>query len=540
MARLTFIAIAAPALLAGCSLAQPDPRAAAAEAIAQNDLRAARIHLVAALDAAPDDTALRLSLAEVLADMGDGEGARGAIEQLAPEARTAPRAAGILAHGLLISGKPDRAIEIAAPATKTSARAAWVHVGALLASDQTNDAATAIETALQTFADDPRLLALDGEMALGRGRIADARKSAARALDADPASLHGLLLSGRLALLDEDRESARDAFAKAVEAHPVIPGPHIYLAATEADLGNREAALAGLERLDTLVPDHPMSAFLRAKIAFHDGDLEAANARLQSAEVPLREMPQAALLSGEIAYLRGNQQTAIGHLRRFLESNPGHIHASLVLGQAYLAVGDEQRAFDVIEGPARRAAASPQLIELAARLAAGRGQDTGFAARLPDREQPADAHERLSAADTALRQREWGKAAGIYRDLRESGFANNALVLNNAAMAEMRAGNMTQGLTLARKAHALTPDDPQVQDTLAATILAAGGNSAEALRLTRAALSARPTDLTIRWNHARALAANGQSAEARRVASALLPYAPADQAEQIDALLKRL
>ena len=349
-----------------------------------------------------------------------------------------------------------------------------------------------------------------------------------------------MLLLGRLALLDEDQAKARDQFASAANAHPTVIGPLLYLVATQADMGERDAALKNLEQLDLLAPDHPMGVFLRAKIAFHDSDLDTANSLMQSVETQLRGMDQASLLLGEIAYLRGNQQTAIGHLRRFMENNPGHMHASLVLAQAHIAEGAENDAWNVIKGPAKRAAASPQLIELAARLAKKNGQADTFSDRLPKSEQASDAHVQLRAADRALGKGEWAEAAKIYAELRKSGFGNNALVLNNAAVAEMRAGKTAEAVKLARAAYALTPDDPQVQDTLASTLLRINGDKSEALRLTTKALAARPTDFTIRWNHAQALAATGRKAEAKRVASALLPFAPKDQAQQVSALLDRL
>ena len=540
MANRLTSSILAALLLSGCNALNGDPREQADQAIAANDLQAARVHLVAALQETPDDAALRLKLAQVLVDMGDAAAARGAIEQLPEGERATPQAQSILAHALLLTGKTEQALATASAISEASPRAAWVEVGALLASDRTEEAYKAADAALERFQDDARLLALRGEMALMRGRIAAARDYADQAIKSDTKSLYGLLLLGRLALLDEDRAKARDNFAAAAKAHPTVIGPLLYLVAVQADLGEREAALANLEQLDLLAPDHPMGVFLRAKIAFHDSDLDTAHSLLQSVEGKLRGMDQASLLLGEIAYLRGNQQTAIGHLRRFLENNPGHLQASLVLAQAYVAEGEEKAAWEVVKAPAKRAAASPQLIQLAARLAEKNGQPDAFTARLPKTAQASDAHIQLGKADRALSKGEWAEAAKIYAKLRANGFANNAMVLNNAAVAEMRSGKPAEAIKLARQAYALTPDDPQVQDTLASALLRVNGDKSEALRLTSKALAARPTDFTIRWNHAQALAANGQKAEAKRVASAILPFAPKDQVKQISALLDRL
>ena len=540
MARLRYFGIAAALLLSGCGLGGGDPRSQAEDAIARNDLRGARVYLISALETAPDDHQLRLQLARVLVDMGDGDGARSTIAKLPDAIRTGPEASGLLAHALLLIGQVEAALETASLASETSPRAAWVETGALLATEKVDEAYAAADAAVERFPKDARLLSLRGEMALRRGQISSARGLARRALEAEGDSLQGLLLSGRLDLLDENREAARDHFDKAAESHPTVVGPLLYLAATEADLGERDAAVKTLGRVEALAPDHPVATFLKAKIAFHDSDLETAHRLMQSVESDLRDMPQAALLLGEIAYLRGSQNTAISYLQRFLQDNPGHLHGSLVLAQAFIAAGDESAAWDTVKGPAQRAAASPQLVALAARLAANRGEAEKFAARLPGREQASDAHVQLVKADKALASGDWKAAAGIYASLREQGFGNNALVLNNAAVAELNSGRDAEALRLARAAHALTPQDPQVQDTLGWVLLEAGGDKAEALRLTSSAMKALPTDFSVRWHHAQALAANGRKAEARQLVAALMPFGNAEQRARLDALLERL
>jgi tetratricopeptide (TPR) repeat protein len=540
MKRTPSFSLLAALLLAGCSLDEADPRAAADAALAANDLRAARVHLISALKETPGEADLNLKLARVLVEMGDGDGARAVIERLPEDIRSGPEASGLMANALLLVGLVDEALVAAQAASEDSPRAAWVEIGALLATNQLAQGYAVADSAIERFPNDPRLLALRGEMALSEGRITMARELAAQAMAADPKSLHALLLSGRLDLLNENRLAARDHFALAAQTHPTVIGPMLYLAATEADLGNRDAAVATLSDMEGLAPGHPVATFLRAKIAFHDSDLEVAHNLIQQVESDLREMPQAWLLQGEIAYLRGNQKMAIEHLRRFLKDNPGHLHASLVLAQAYIADGDEDAAWQVIERPSLRAAASPQMLQLAARLAATRGVGDKYANRLPEAAQASDAHRKLMEADRALASEDWAKAAQIYRALREQGFANNALVLNNAAWAELNSGKKADALRLARSAYALTPDDPQVQDTLGWMLLEAKGDKAEALRLTTKALSARPTDFTIRWHHAHALAANGRKAEARKMIAALRPFGGEEQRAQLDAMLERL
>ena len=116
----------------------------------------------------------------------------------------------------------------------------------------------------------------------------------------------------------------------------------------------------------------------------------------------------------------------------------------------------------------------------------------------------------------------------------------NAMVLNNGALMALRTGNKAEALSLARRAHALTPNDPAVVNTLGWVLLESGESKTEALRLLRSAMEQRPGNLEFRWHYAAALAANGRKAEARRMAQSVREFAGPEQREHIDALLARL
>ena len=536
---IAIIATVSAALLSGCGSSFFSDETAASSYAAQ-DLRAKRLELVEALKQNPSDTALRLDYARTLNELGDGVGAQAALEQLPANIADQAEASALLGHALLIQGKPEAAIEAANRAGEQSPLAEWVAVGALLATGQEQDAYDRIAAAGKTHPDNVRLIALDGEMALRRGNISRGSERAAKGLSLDPASLPIRVLAGRIALLQEDYETAEEHFKIASDVRPDAMTPLAALAATQADLNKTEAAEESLARLLSLAPKHPHGILLKAKLAFAGGDIEEAHRLMQSGEQSLRSNPIAQLLGGEIDHLRGNHQSAIVRLSPFLKQNPDHIHASTVLAQAYLATDKPEAAWDVVQGPAQRAAASPQLLAVASRTAKALGKEDSFADRLVTGDPSDEAHEMLKSADRAMAASEWQKAADIYRELRGMGFAGNALVLNNGALAELGMGNTGEALKLARQAIALVPEDPQVKDTLGWVLLKNGGANGEALKLIASAHQARPTDLEIRWHYAVALARNGRKAEARLVASAIRQYARAEQRDLIDDLLAQL
>lgn len=537
-ALTALLVLASPLALAACS----ETASTSAVTLAQDgvDYRTERLNLIEALKADPGNVETRARYVEVLLTLGDGVGARSALEALTEAQLEEPHISGLMAHAHLLESNAEQAIAWSQSKRAADAKPAWVYVTALLAEGRDTEALAAMDEAMDAFPKNPELMVLRGDIALQQRRPQQARELAAEALAQDENHLGAHMLAGRVDLLRQNFAAARDHFAAAASHHGGLFGPILSLAATEADLGNREAAEEQLQKLLAIAPNHPIGLFLSAKLAFVEGDLGTAHQLMQQAERDLRRVPAAQLLLGEIAHLRGNHEQAISYLRGFLKEMPDHVHASTVMGQAYMAVGEPANAWKVVQGPASRAQASPQLLALAAKLAEQQGETDIYSARIAERALPQDAGQRLAQADRALAAREWGKAAKIYADLRADGMGQSVLVLNNAAIAELEAGNGASALKLAREAHALTPGDPQVEDTLGWVLLKSGGDKAEALRLLASAKKTLPGNLEIRWHYANALAENGQRAEARRMVAEIRDFAGEGQQERFDRLLASL
>lgn len=540
--KLVLRLTAAPLLLfaAACSNTPSDPAEAGAQAFEQGDYAAARLYLIEAVSANPGNQELRLQLAETLLTIGDFVGAEAALAELPDSERETGANAALMAQALLLQERPEEALEWAEKAGDDQPRAHWVRAGVMLGEGKVGEAEAALDNALETHGDDPSLLALRGEIALERRAVEAARDYANRALAVDEHALDALMLAGKLALLREDFEAAKEHYQLAVDQHRGVVGPLVALGAVQADIGETDAAQETIQRLREIAPTHPIARYMAARLAFVDEDLEEAHALLQQDERALQEIPAAQLLRGEIAHLRGNHEEAISVLRPFMRENPLHMQGAMVLAQSYLVRGDAEAAFKVIEAPATRASATPQLLALAGKLAKQTGRADRFATRVADKAPPADLEARLARADRAIAARDWSAAHDLYLSLIKDGVDTNAMVLNNAAITALESQRKPQALAHAKAAYALTPDDPDVIDTYGWVMLQAGSNKAEALKLLGRALEKSPGNLEYRWHYAAALAANGRTAEAKRQARAVREFAGPAQRDHIDRLLASL
>lgn len=529
--------------LSACAMSSGDAMADAEAAFADNDYRAAHIYLLSALKENSADPAANLLFAKTQLRLGDGVAAEAALKKLTDNAKYAAEVQSLMAHALLLREMPERALALThAPDPEYVGLSYWVKAQALLQLDRKDEALAALSEGLTAAPHDPDLLALRGNYEIDSRNISAARRTSALALKYGPDNLDVLLLSGQLALMRQDMPAAKSAFDKALKLYPDSITPLFSVAAVNADLGNAKDAKAGLKRVLELAPGHPMALFLMARLAFNDGDIDRAQELVQGAGETLNDVPGVTLLRGEIAYLKGNHEQAIDQLRRFLSDRPGHVQGTTVLGHALAAAGDEAQAYALVKPAADRATATPQLLALAAKL--GKAQNDPQAAIFGKRAQtPAgrdDIALKMTEAGQAIAAKQWKKADAIYADLRASGLDGNALIMNNSALVQLELGNKAQAVTFARAALALTPDDPNVRDTLGWTLLQSGQDKAEALKLLRQASAQAPGNLEIRWHLANALAATGQEAEAKRVITSLKAFASAEQQAQIDKLLARL
>ena len=133
----------------------------------------------------------------------------------------------------------------------------------------------------------------------------------------------------------------------------------------EAQLGRHDAAAANatVERLADVAPGHPLTQFLRARLAFDAKDFDAAGTYLDEVLAKAPDYTPARLLQGAVSLASGNYAHAEMYLMSVVGSDPGNVQARKMLAAARLGLQQPQGAIDVLR-PALDAADAPMLAML--------------------------------------------------------------------------------------------------------------------------------------------------------------------------------
>jgi tetratricopeptide (TPR) repeat protein len=264
----------------------------------------------------------------------------------------------------------------------------------------------------------------------------------------------------------------------------------IRLAGYYAAVGNATSALAAMHRADEAAPGSTGVGLLLATTAL-------------SAGKPGEALEAAAKLED-----RAGASTTLCALR----------------GSAYLALDDREAAIREFRAGLLLDHGVPRLHQGLAEAynGVGRYDDALEEARTASRLDPASADARFLAGTAYDLSGNWHQAEQEYREALRLD-PRHAQTMNNLAyMLAVRRGRVPEALALARRALALTPTVPDVQDT-AGWILHLAGDNARAVRLLQSATASAPDNDQNRLHLAVALSAAGHADEARplleRVAS---------------------
>jgi arylsulfatase A-like enzyme/Flp pilus assembly protein TadD len=128
---------------------------------------------------------------------------------------------------------------------------------------------------------DPATLDVYGAVLADSGRLDEARRAFARALEIEPGRADVLLHLGMLSLRQKDPARAREWFTKALAADPASPATLAALGLAQAQLGDNRAALESWGRALVLDPRQFDTLFNRAVLAGRTGDTATARRGLE-------------------------------------------------------------------------------------------------------------------------------------------------------------------------------------------------------------------------------------------------------------------
>ncbi|XXX82260.1 tetratricopeptide repeat protein [Sorangium sp. So ce134] len=323
------------------------------------------------------------SLAHVRAATGDAAAALSAIESLAATAKTAESRADLwirAAKMLEEKGDRDGAIErykMALDAQPQNAGASSALRAAYLARGDATSAVELIAREAEVAEGNLMKARLYGEMALLlRERLKDdarAAEAATRAVDLDPTSVPGLMISGDLAF-DAGRflEAARhyELLSSRVDALPKEQGLKLLLRYVDAlsKSGSSGKAIGTVQALLALAPDDPAALSRAAKVNLDAGRAKEAAELYErlvtrfGAGLPERERAEALLRLGEARLAAGDPDGAVSPLNDAADLVPESPAPLALLSRVFEAKGDweevvrlKNRRLDVAIGEERSA-----------------------------------------------------------------------------------------------------------------------------------------------------------------------------------------
>jgi len=492
-----------PALLAiflslsACSGKTVSERDEAIAAINAGNLDGARIHLKLALQAAPTDAELHFLNGKVAVETGNYELAKTEFQPLLANPKFANEARALLAQAYLATGNAQIALETLGTEPFASGAAYGIAADANLALGRADRASQLVAKGLAAFPQSSPLLQVDAQYAISSGDVARARGDVKQALALTPNDVHAVLLAGRLSLLDGDKAQAERHFDKALKMNAGNPVALLAKAALAHERGDQAATR---ELLDSAAKSGGSGSLLTqgfmAQMAIEAGDLNRAN-KIIDAVPGSANMPYLSMLRGVIASGRGQDEQAISLLVPFFQHGGENPAARVALANSLVKTGQQPQAWRTLKPLADAANAPAPVLQMAVQLTAGLNlpEANGYRARLASAGQPDPIAKEMGAADTAIAKGDWAGADRIYQRVLAANPASNSIILfNNAALARLKAGDKAKAVELARRASALAPEDPIVNDTLGWALFNAQGPTPEVIALMRKAYAAQPSN----------------------------------------------
>lgn len=509
--------------------------------LGQGKVPAATANLQAALDETPGDLALAITLSNTLMRQGNSQKALEVAERTSAALPGNPAALNLV--GAIKGGVGDRSGARTAYAEAlqhdpgfTPARLNLARLDA--ADGRLDDARRTYAAMLREDSRDATVMYESALLEQRAGRPADAMRWLEKASAERPDDARiGLALIQAKALAG-DRPGALEA-AKALAARR--SGDLAVLAAlsqAQLDAGDAKAAQQTLREMTLLAEFNPDAQVRVGRLQLAAGNPGGAQYCAEKALAGRPGDAGALILAAEAAMAARDVGEARAYVKTLRDRHPGNAEGLRLSGDVALVSGRHAEAEDAYREAARLQPSGAQALNLArAQMAQGKRTQAVATLEMWLKQRDDDAAVRQALAELHMRAGNWPAAAGAYRVLIEQGAAG-AGVLNNYALVLHELGD-AQALTIAEKAHALAPADPNVVDTYG-WLLSRAGRREEAMRYLREARLRAPDNVEIRYHLARVLHESGRGAEARSELAEVSTLPAAALPESVGSLLREI
>jgi putative PEP-CTERM system TPR-repeat lipoprotein len=309
------------------------------------DYRGARIELLKALKANPNNGLARLLQARVALEFGGGVQAQTELERAVQAGVPADKVRHLRAHALILQRKFGDAMDLLDARTippQFAAYAARMRGRILTQQNRIADARAEFATALRLGPGDPDTTVDVARFAATDGKPAEAMRLVDTVLAAKPTNGKALLLKGDLVRRTDGLEASLPFFNRALEVDPNNIEALLERAATLGDLNREKDARRDLARLNGLIPDHPLALYLEAVLETRGQRYEKARQLMTRTKGTLNSYTPALMLQGMLAY----QANDIGQATDFFGKVVGAAPQSVVARKLYAAAqlrGDDVR-----------------------------------------------------------------------------------------------------------------------------------------------------------------------------------------------------
>ncbi len=486
-------------VLAGCDSGPSDPFLAAQEALAQDAPRTAMEHVSAALEDRPDDPEVQMLAGDIAMALGNADLAVTQYKRVVEGSATSSMARAKLAEASVMANYMGAAQEAVAKLTYDVPLAYTAAIALSLAKGDYDAAYARLEEGLSKYPADPRLVTIDAERMMLNAQPKRAAQRVAPILKLQPAVSQAHMLAGQLALAQRDLGAAKASFGSALKARPNDQTAMLAMAAIARDGGDEGEAANWINKANQAGPPHPIGLLFAAQMAYDAGDIDRAFELIEGVPTTLAGDPSFARLRGFIDAARGQYGAAILPLKSYVEQSGEDYLARRVLAQSYAETGELDNAWATIEPALRDPQVDGEALVFALQLSekTGRGNPAAIRQMIGQRRNAPDISDQMRTAGAAIRAGDWAKADSIYTPLVDGAGKADPRLLNNAAAVKSRLGKHSAAVALARRAHTLAPQSPQVLDTLGWALWQEGRNIAEARTFLTKARDAAPGNAEI-------------------------------------------
>jgi tetratricopeptide (TPR) repeat protein len=360
-----------------------------AAALAQGQPRVARVELMNAIKADPDNGALRILQAQTYLALNDGVAAEAEIARARKLGIEPAETAHLMAHALLLRDEPQRALDelkSAPPAQKVYA--ARIRGQALAKLGDDSGAAAAFNEAIAAAPRDDAAWIDIGRFRRASGDLAGAVIAVDKAVALDPKNIEALTLRGEITRSQYGLRAALPWFDRALQIDPNNVPALLERAATLGDLGQTKEMVATTRRVLKLSENNPMALYLQAMVAARAKNYELARALYQRTGGVLDDQPSGMLLASAIDYQTGNVGQAAKRLAKLIALQPNNRKARQMLAAAQFKLGDNAATIATLRPLADRSDADSYTLALIGKAMEKRGDGDGAARYLARAAQP--------------------------------------------------------------------------------------------------------------------------------------------------------